>query len=668
MYVCRACLRRGLSPFSNIAPAQRRLVHALRTPKSRLASVPASTPAAVGQKKTWTRPVPRPPASPTSDEYVHHPDEQGESIEPAPTSTAATRKLEWVVKKHLQYLKDPLLIGDHVKTALADNRYDEALLMAQKTSRDTKVQVSWNHLIDYQMKNHRLHKAIKLFNEMKKRGQRPDAKTYTIIFRGCADSPHAKLAVSEALRIYHTMLKTDTLQPNTTHLNAVLEVCARAFDIDAMYSIAATATESGIRAPDNQTYTIMLNALRKQPAMSWRARDQDRTLLEATTKIVLERARILWDAAIRSWRKGQLILDEELVCAMGRILVLGNKPDNESVLDLIEQTMNIPNFAKTPGAIPDKAPSKASTAKGGQVVAAARTTTAPARRKFSAYATPGKNTLSLILISLRSTRRTSLAPRYWDLLTSEYGVKPDRDNYTRYLRVLQLGKGSTKAAELVSNMPANEMMQAVMRAAMGTCIHDNLNPNSFDNACRILDAMVKKVRDPDALTMRLFLQAARANTRHLYDLDKKAAEPDASKLAVGRQIVMATELMWEPYRILTATSSYPLRQTDSPEEQREKNSGDYQEMISVGKRIIAAIDAVIQNELTRDQRLIKKLKMRRTILAGQVQRFNAKYYVMDPNQREHRSPKKEGDDQDQGDFRQTEEGDEQDPFEAIGVQ
>lgn len=99
--------------------------------------------------------------------------------------------------------------------------------------------------------------------QMKKRGQIPNAKTYTVIFRGCAGSLHPKLAVSEATRIYNFMVKHATLKPNTIHMNAVLEVCARARDIESLFTVLSTAN-TGIRTPDSCTYTIVLNALRHE--------------------------------------------------------------------------------------------------------------------------------------------------------------------------------------------------------------------------------------------------------------------------------------------------------------------------------------------------------------------------------------------------------------------
>jgi pentatricopeptide repeat protein len=159
------------------------------------------------------------------------------------------------------------MIAQHVRRTLDKGKFEEALQLTRRAGRDTKVTVSWNHLIDYQMEQQRLHAAVKLYNEMKKRGQLPDARTYTIIFRGCAVSLHPALAVAEAMRIYNTMLNTDRIKPNTIHLNAVLDVCARAGDIDAMFAIANSANE-GLRLPNNQTFTIILNALRHKPEVS----------------------------------------------------------------------------------------------------------------------------------------------------------------------------------------------------------------------------------------------------------------------------------------------------------------------------------------------------------------------------------------------------------------
>jgi pentatricopeptide repeat protein len=77
------------------------------------------------------------------------------------------QKLQAAVKKQLSLAQDPFHIAQHVSQALARGSFDEALLMTRTASRNKKVEVSWNHLIDYQMKNRRLHAAVKLYNEVR---------------------------------------------------------------------------------------------------------------------------------------------------------------------------------------------------------------------------------------------------------------------------------------------------------------------------------------------------------------------------------------------------------------------------------------------------------------------------------------------------------------------
>jgi pentatricopeptide repeat protein len=77
------------------------------------------------------------------------------------------KKLQAAVKKRLELFPDPYHIAQHVSKALEKGSFDEALMMARMASRNAKVEVSWNHLIDYQLKNKRLHAAIKIYNEVR---------------------------------------------------------------------------------------------------------------------------------------------------------------------------------------------------------------------------------------------------------------------------------------------------------------------------------------------------------------------------------------------------------------------------------------------------------------------------------------------------------------------
>ncbi|KAK4153693.1 hypothetical protein C8A00DRAFT_33569 [Chaetomidium leptoderma] len=581
------------------------------------------------------------------------------------------QKLETAVRKSLSLTTDPFFIAQHVELALGKGSFDEALLMTRIASRNTKVEVSWNHLIDYQMKNRRLHAAVKLYNEMKKRAQIPNAKTYTIIFRGCAHSLHPKLAVAEATRIYNFMIKQGALKPNTIHMNAVLEVCARAGDLESLFTVLATANKH-LRAPDAHTYTIVLNALRHDAGSAHKA---NLGLVDAEVKREyqnnIQRARAIWADVIANWRGGKMIVDEHLVYAMGKTLVTGDYKDNDSVLELLEQTMNIPRFDKPnvklpsptdPSLMPEdeaaagkQAPDTAGMSpKDRRALALSRANTSPL------YAKPGNKTLSLILTVLTNTRKTSSAAKYWSYFTQVLHVMPDAENKFCHLRALANGHASAQVAAFIESMPQNLLNEITFRRGFSGCIGDNLNKDAFKNACRIFDVMVTTQRYPDALAMRLFLQVARANTRHFHEQqpqdqqrpqqqqrqkrqqfsreeearaeaeEEEAEAENTSKItgpmAHGRQIAMAIERMWDPFRILSGAQSYPEGATRSPQEEADKRRGDTQEVMATARRMIAAIDRVVNEEGMASRNMIKLLRTRRIILQKAVERWVRKLY------------------------------------------
>ncbi|KAI4130523.1 MAG: hypothetical protein LQ347_003335, partial [Umbilicaria vellea] len=114
--------------------------------------------------------------------------------------------------------------------------------------------------------------------------------------------------------------------------------------MDALYGVAARLPTHGAGAADNLTFTIILNAVRHA---AWIF---DGSKISETSEDTAKRrhraameGRRMWDDVIRRWRKGDIWIDEELVCAMGRLLLISRHPqDLDAVLSLVEQTMAIP--------------------------------------------------------------------------------------------------------------------------------------------------------------------------------------------------------------------------------------------------------------------------------------------------------------------------------------
>ncbi|KAK7731607.1 hypothetical protein SLS63_005293 [Diaporthe eres] len=529
------------------------------------------------------------------------------------------------MKKELQYTTDPYHIADNVVKKLMENDFDKALLLTREASKDKQCVVSWNHCIEYQFKNNKLHAAIKLFNEMKKRAQLPNAQTYTIIFKGCAESQHPKLAVGEALKIYNTMLSSSRLKPNVTHLNAVLDVCSRAQDLESMFVTLRSADKA--RAPNNWTYTIILNALRHQPSNYKDLPDGSRPDGDAVKKSIettIQRGKLVWDEVMSRWKKNEIIMDEELMCAMGRLLLLGGAKETESILALLSNVLGVPRLDQEQLSAPGQKPGSDQNNESQPPPVAKTQQQQEQQRQLQGPSKPmaGKNTLSLVMKVLGLGRRTKLAARYWDYLTSTFGIVPDRWNYKHYLDSLSTGAASGKAARIIEGMPAEMVDGLVVRRGLLMCHFDAYNENAFENATVIFDAMMQKMRTPDAECMTLYLQVATSNYRKFDDRAKYPIESRA-KLAYGRQMFTAIDRVWEPLRLATNALGFSdtAVTSKSPEETWKRDYSGRKSLLDVAKRVVAVSDKMISQSLVQrgsdDARVIL---IRRKIMNDYVHR------------------------------------------------
>ncbi|KAK4167674.1 hypothetical protein QBC43DRAFT_342016 [Cladorrhinum sp. PSN259] len=675
MYVCRSCLQR-INGLRTQSAFETRLLRPLRTTPTLLAgrSGPARDARGSRGKRAPIEARPGVLAVEDIEAALKESDEAAEQEDGEPAETAKDYKpnayekqLNFAVQKHLQYLKDPLDIGNHVKACLEAGRWDEALLMTRKASASTRVEVSWNYLIDHQMKTGHLNAAIKLYNEMKKRGQHPNARTYTVIFRGCSESVHPKLAVTQATSLYNALIRKTvktTFEPNTIHMNAVLGVCARANDLDSMFATLATA-DNRHRAPDSLTFTIVLNALRHnvnsiEPRLGQFTELEKANLAQES----IMKAQTLWADVLALWRAGKLLLDEQLVVAMGQTLVNGTWKDNENVFKLLEQVMQIPNpdritrrlarLSKQP-----EAEVEAEGAEGAENAAedgveddgstygpehfqqekpgelsydAPRGELAKARRflameRAGQFPRPHQKTLSLVLKALENTKKTTLAAKYWDYFIQHYKVTPDKENYAAYLLCLRRGHASTQAAEVIRVMPNDFLANITFRIGLKACIDDRLNGKSFAAARKIFDVMARKLRYPDPISMRLFLYTARYNIQQFAALEKE--NPVAGKRARGEQIADAIEDIWRPFQILVRSFSYPEKPSKSPEEALRKSRDTMQEAMATARNMISILDIVCNEHMVKPG-VANDLRRRRKYLNLLIEQFIVKLFPQGP--------------------------------------
>jgi hypothetical protein len=367
--------------------------------------------------------------------------------------------------------------------------------------------------------------------KMKKRAQFPDSYTYTILLRGLSINAHFSGVLEKALSVYHSLYAPNSrVEPSIIHTNAALRVCARAQDMDALWGIAAKIPEQGPAAANATTYNTIINAIRQNMLLS-APRDESEEEAAARKERSIIEARRLWEDIAGKWRNADLVIDEELVCSMGRLLLLGARPqDWDDVLSLIEQTMDIPRLVPRLGTpqrkeagfpqlrapnVPDEykfaddhlAPGRPAT-RGEEFLPF---TGSLAKRL--AFVKPGNNTLSLVQEACQKIAAPKAAQQYWDLLAdpATYGLEADLNNLNQRLRVLRQNRSSAAAVELLQKDILEKGLRpapGTFRIAMSTCVRDKNNHNSLKHASQILHSMAQTFEDVDVKTVGMYADLA----------------------------------------------------------------------------------------------------------------------------------------------------------------
>ncbi|KAF4544987.1 Pentatricopeptide repeat protein [Lasiodiplodia theobromae] len=373
--------------------------------------------------------------------------------------------------------------------------------------------------------------ALKIYNEMKKRGQKPDAYTYMIVLRGLGNHAHHSSSVGNALAVYHSMSAPNSpVPPSVMHSNAVLRVCSRANDMDALWGVAAKLPEKGPGAADAFTYTTILQAIRNHALITPDGMSEDDVAHKREEAIV--DGRRMWVDIVAKWRSGDIIIDEPLVCAMGQLLLIGKRPrDWDDVLSLFAQTMDIPRLLRHLGddrkakmplpTTPQDMKTEDSTQidptdnmrRGGEFDPVELGKTVGRGRRSMAFAKPGNSSLSVILHSCWKMVAKKAAEDYFHLLTDSdsWGIAPDEANLHMYLRILRQARASAAAVEFLKDEFDGGRFRIGMkpqaktfRIAMSTCVRDKNNPNVLDHANSILDMMATFLADLDMRTLAMY--------------------------------------------------------------------------------------------------------------------------------------------------------------------
>lgn len=360
--------------------------------------------------------------------------------------------------------------------------------------------------------------------------------------------------------MYNSMSAPNSrVKPSIMHTNAVLKVCAFGNDMDAFYGVLANLPEVGAGAPDHMTYSIILNAIRRNTGYEAL---QGLSPTQALTKRrqAVSEARAIWREVVMKWRTGAVRMDEELVSAMARCLLVSEKlQDWDDVLSLIRQTMQIERLVPEVGSperqighVPtdwqllaaEKAErgadvgaeamegesSEARADAVGKASAKISTDETPDVRTFEIvertmttskksgpppsliHAQPGQETLDALIQACSKMRMPKTANAYWELLIAEpFNLKPALFNFHSLMGLLLKNRSSGRVAELIQyglTKAETQPTPATFKIAMQACRRNCLNPHALEHAKVIVDVMERTLSDLEIGALSQYLDIA----------------------------------------------------------------------------------------------------------------------------------------------------------------
>ncbi|KAI9934698.1 hypothetical protein MW887_000315 [Aspergillus wentii] len=507
--------------------------------------------------------------------------------------------------EELKWLPDPLSLAHRVGLLLKDHEVGFAAeLIREAQKNQMNCLVAWNHLLEYCMEKDAQRAAFRFYNDMKKRGLRPNRATYTIMLHGLSKTgkPMGLDPVKTAVSIYRSISAPGSkVEPNIIHHNAMLVLCSRHGNMDMLWQIAGELPEDGATSPDATTYTIILDAIRgaiQRDVEKMEPHEVDRAY-ERKTQGIQEGKRV-WFDVVHLWKNGQFTIDNHLVGAMCKLLMeRGSEMDYYEVFALFNQTAGIPILARKPltdtynkqgrfqenqeevedvpfvdegdrllrrpdeeAEVPKEEEAEENF---DNLFDPITTEDAPLKRKsfapeadgikshdlFGAMWIPVGNTdLTMILNAcVDMNQGLGSGKAYWQNITQEdhgYKVEPDHISANTYLRLLRRGRSSRIALELVRDqlLPIGQVTGKTIHIALSCCRRDRKNINVFKISNELLALMDTALALPDPRALEGYLsmiQILEENPQSLISLNGLEVEGRRSNnLAILGQKLQVT--------------------------------------------------------------------------------------------------------------------------------
>lgn len=364
---------------------------------------------------------------------------------------------------------------------------------------------------------------------MKKRNQLPDSYTYSTLFNGLAINGKTASVGRRAVALWNSLNNPNSkIKPSVLLTNAALRACAAANDMDAVWAIAGAIPDEGADAANSITYTTILNAMRFSTEinpMDQRAPTTPTEEQQAAMDTIVAQGRQIWTDIISRWTSARLTVDEDLVCAMGRLLHAGVRPqDWDDIFSLCKQTMDIPRPAAgllkrdsrfNPQIIHQLPPpfgrsDRTVVAEPDDLEMIGKEFSVPAGKR-GIWVKPTNQTLTLLIETCQKMFLRQAGEQVWKQLTDPKGlaIKPDSVSLHAYLRLLRQSKASAETVRFVRDAMKDERPQAkTFFIAMSACLKNQFSPNAMREATELMDIMASRMHAVDIRTAAKYMNLA----------------------------------------------------------------------------------------------------------------------------------------------------------------
>ncbi|EEP77364.1 predicted protein [Uncinocarpus reesii 1704] len=378
------------------------------------------------------------------------------------------------LKKELKWVgNDRVALMGRIEKMLTGDEFEKAVALVMAAEKEGVESIaSWNALLSEELKKNGPEMGFKLFNDLKKRGVKPNAHTYSMLFRELADHP-SKKAVQIGMSLYDTLRRDSTVPPSIQHTNAMLQVCSNHNNMGALWEIVGELPTKGPGAPDNVTYSTILGAIHKNAkAVTDKLHPiRDDKLIKQKKIPVLREGRLLWADIVARWREGERNSGSRR-SAESQEDEYGPTAAEEISSEVLFKPVNLDDIPvqATPGFGARKPPK-------------------------ATYPLPTNPELTIILRACRHfAEGPAIGKQYWTMLTAPDGpfkINPDRTSYHEYLRTLRATRSSALSLQVIEKemIPKGIAFTNTFIIALSTCFRDKNNPNVLETAGALIDLM-----------------------------------------------------------------------------------------------------------------------------------------------------------------------------------